>query len=92
MPEQQVNVHLQNKPLAQKYFLWSSWESRGGGAGFASIVHQSSFFFFPKVAPADMLPVLDDGSNAMYIHSDVNKTHEFLFDSSHYRRMHIYQI
>lgn len=59
-------------------------------AAFASIIHQSSFFP-PEVAPADMLPVLDDDFSAMYIHSDVNKAHEFLFDRSHYRHMDIYQ-
>lgn len=48
--------------------------------------------FPPKVAPVDMLPVLDDDYSAIYIHRDVNKTHEFLFDTSHYRCMNIYQI
>lgn len=49
-------------------------------------------FLPPEVAPADMLPALDDDYSAMYIYSDVNKTYEFLFDRSHYRHMDIYHI
>lgn len=93
MPEEQVNVHFAKQAFSVKVFamefIRKSQKKQQPDAAFASIIYQSSLFS-PGVA--DMLPVPDVDYSAVYIHSDVNKTHEFLFDSSHYRCMNIYQI
>lgn len=54
MPEKQFNVHFQNKPSAQNICsgVHEKRKKKTPGVGFASIIHQSSFIFLPKVVPA----------------------------------------